>query len=789
MNNNTAINQGLSTAQIEEMKAQGYINTPVKPPSKSVGQIIASNTFTYFNLVFTIIAVLLASVGAYRDLTFMGVIFSNTILGIIQELRSKRVLDKLTVLNAPTALVIRNGNEECINTSQLVKNDIVVFKSGDQICADAVVIDGNVSVNESLLTGESDEIKKVVGNELMSGSFVVSGSCTARLEKVGAESYISKLTIKAKQSKKGEQSEIIKSLNRLVKIAGVIIIPIGGFLFYNQYMLGELSVKDNVRASIAAVIGMIPEGLFLLATITLAISAMKLAKDKVLIHDMKCIESLARVDVLCVDKTGTITDENMSVADYYPIDTDIDMLFGLLSDFVSSQSADNITMTALKSYFTKPDGRKTESVSGFSSQYKYSGVNFEKESYVIGAPEFVLKDRYGEFKERIEELGRKGYRVLIFCKYSGIVEGKELTEQVTPYGMITLSNPVRKNAPETFRYFEEQGVDIKVISGDNPVTVCEVAKQAGIKDADKYVDAATLTSDEAIAEAVKNYTVFGRVTPDQKKKIVNALQTIGKTVAMTGDGVNDILAMKEADCSVAMASGSDAAAQSAQLVLLESDFSKMPSIVHEGRRVVNNLERSGSLYIVKNIFSCLIAVLAIFFSFSYPLKPAQISMIGMFTIGLPSFLLSQAPNTDIIKGNFLKNVLMKALPGGLADTIIVIAMVYFGSFVETSNADIQTASTILLGVIGLMVVFNIAKPMDKYKWGVFGICTLGLIVALLFFKNLFDLTPLSLAGLLLCINFSIMGEPFYRYLRKLFEWFESIFETEDRKKLKVKSSD
>ena len=774
-NDNKTVRTGLTSVEVAAMKAKGYVNTLVKPPSKSVTQIIIGNTCTYFNLVFAVIAGLLIAVGSYKDLTFLGVIFANTILGIIQELRSKKVLDKLTMLYAPTALVIRDGKEQSIKTEELVKKDIVIFRSGDQICADAVVMEGEVTVNESLLTGEADEIKKSAGEALLSGSFVVSGSCRAGLEKVGTESYISQLTIKAKENKKGEQSEIIKALNKLVKIAGILILPIGGFLFWQQYMGGELTVKDNVRSCIAAVMGMIPEGLFLLATITLAISAMKLAKDKVLIHDRKCIESLARVNVLCVDKTGTITEDTMRVADFYPSDTNRDALFGLISDIVAVQTADTITMTALKSFFTKPGGRKPESVSGFSSQFKYSGVNYERESYVLGAPEFVLRDRYPEYREQVESFSRRGYRVLAVCRYEGPVNGEALTGTCMPCGLITLSNPVRENAPETFCYFTEQGVDIKVISGDNPLTVSEAAKQAAIPDADKYVDAATLTSDEAIQQAVDRYFVFGRVTPEQKKKIVSALQARGKTVAMTGDGVNDILAMKTADCSVAMASGSDAAVQAAQMVLLESDFSKMPSIVYEGRRVVNNLERSGSLYIVKNIFSCLIAVLAIFFSFSYPLKPSQISMIGMFTIGLPSFLLSQAPNTDVIHGSFLKNVLMKALPGGIADTIIVIAMVYFGNFVETGNADIQTASTILLGVIGLMIVYQIAKPMDLYKWGVFGICTVGLIVAMLFFRNLFEITKLSLAGLLLCINFSIMCEPFYRYLRRIVLWTESLF--------------
>lgn len=770
---------GLSSNVAKKYFDEGKNNISIKAPSKTVKEIVKENVFTYFNLVFLVIAILLIMVGSFRDLTFLPIILANTLIGIVQEIRSKRVLDKLTMLNAPTATVVRDGKEKEIEAESLVLGDIVLFKAGDQICADAVVIDGKVSVNESLLTGESDEITKDCDAELMSGSFVVSGKCYARLTKVGKDSYISKLTLQAKASNTKEQSEIIRSLNKIVKLAGIAIIPIGIILFIQQFFIGGETLKASVQAMVASVIGMIPEGLFLLASVTLALSAMRLAKNKVLLHDMKSIETLARVDVLCVDKTGTITSPNMEVQSLIPLkESKLSKveLKGLLSDFAFYQDSDNATMAALKNYFTEPTGKEMKSLCGFSSEFKYSGINFEDASYVLGAPEFLLKENYQEVKNEVEENSKKGYRVLVFGKYDGNVEGKALTKKVEPYAFVLLSNPIRESAKETFKFFKEQGVDIKVISGDNPLTVSEVAKQAGIDGAENYMDASTLTTDESLEEAIMKYTVFGRVTPSQKRKLVRALQKNGKTVAMTGDGVNDVLALKDADCGVAMASGSEAAVQAAELVLLESDFSKMPEVVREGRQVVNNLERSGSLFLVKNIFSFCISVLAIFFQVKYPLRPSQISLISMFTIGVPGLFLSQIPNEDLIKGKFIHNILFKAIPGAITDTIIVAAMVTFGTIFEASESDISTASTILLSIIGIMVLYNISRPMNKYKWVIWVMCTLGLIFSILFFKELFGITDeMSIQGTLLCINFALISEVFLRYLTKFAELLKFIF--------------
>ena len=757
--------QGLTDVQVKERISSGYANLPVDTSSKSVGAIIAENVFTYFNLIFTILAVLLIMVGQWKDLSFMPIIIFNSLIGIIQELKAKSTLDKLNVLNAPTAKVIRNGKEMTIPSDELVLDDIIVFKAGDQIPADAVVVEGKVSVNEALLTGEADEITKDIDSELMSGSFIVSGSCKARLTAVGADSYISRLTLQAKQQKAGEQSEMIRSLNKIVKFAGIIIIPIGGLQFFQSYAISGLSYQDSIRAAVASVIGMIPEGLFLLASITLVLSTVRLAGRKVLVHDMKCIEALARVNVLCVDKTGTITENTMKVTDFLPLQgKDKEEVRGLLCDFAAGQSADNITMAALKQYFTTPTDAKIVGHTDFSSEFKYSSVTLEKGAYVLGAPEFVLRENYAPLREQIELYSRKGYRVLAFAKYDGTPDGKALTAPCTAIALVLITNPIRSTAPETFNFFMREGVAVKVISGDNPITVSEVAKQAGVQGAEKYVDATTLTTDESISKAIATYTVFGRVTPDQKRKFVKALQAQGKTVAMTGDGVNDILALKDADCSVAMASGSEAAVQAAQLVLLDSDFVHMPEVVMEGRQVVNNMERSGSLFLVKNIFSLLLSLLTIGVGVVYPLTPSQLTLISAFTIGLPAFLLSQVPDHFLIKGHFMKNVILRALPGALTDVLIVLAMVFFGNVFAVPAEEIQTASTILLSIVGIMIIVKISRPLTNYKRAVIVLCVALIVFSFLGLKSVFGTTSLDTKGALLCINFGIMADALMHFI-------------------------
>lgn len=778
------VGTGLTQEQVREYTEAGWTNGAVAPPSKTVPEIIRGNLFTYFNLVFAVLAVLVILAGSLRSLTFLPVVLSNLVIGIVQEIRAKRTLDKLSMLNAPKAVVIRDGVRQEIPAEELVLDDIVSFQAGNQICADGVVVEGEVSVNESLLTGESDEVPKKPGDLLMSGSFVASGSCYARLEKVGEDSYISGLTMEAKAMKAGEQSEMLRILDRLVGVMGILIIPIGIALFAQQFYVLGMPFGESIVSMVAAVVGMIPEGLYLLASVALVVSVMRLASKKVLVHDMKCIETLARVDVLCVDKTGTITENAMEVSGVVPMaavpmksapaentgGAPVPGTRRLLSDFVAAMPDENATMKALKQYFHMPPMRKAETVVPFSSAYKYSAAVFDGESYVLGAPEFVLREGYEAYREQIEGYGNDGYRILVFGRYEGVADGKELMEKVAPLCLILFLNPIRKQACETFRYFSEQGVTVKVISGDNPVTASQAALQAGIAKAEDYVDVSTLAAPEDIRQAAEKYTVFGRVTPEQKRELVRALKDAGHTVAMTGDGVNDVLALKDADCSVAMAAGSDAAAQVSQLVLLESDFSCMPSVVMEGRRVVNNIERSASLFLVKNLFSFLLALFSLCFRISYPLEPAQVSLIGMFTIGIPAFFLALQPSHDRIKGHFLTNVLIKALPAGLTDFLVVGSLVVFGQVFGVDAEDISTACTMLLAIVGFMILYNISRPMDVRRWCIWGGCVTGLLVCSIWLGNLFGIGGMSSRCVMLFVVFAIATEPILRYGTRLVEW-------------------
>ncbi|MBQ6603808.1 MAG: HAD-IC family P-type ATPase [Eubacterium sp.] len=769
----TAVNPdiGLTNEQVKTYRDCGWENVAVKSNQKTTSEIIKSNLFTYFNLIFLILALLLIMVGSFRDLTFLVFIISNVLIGIIQELNAKKTLEKMTIMNAPKVKVVRSGKIREIASEKLVIDDIIILEAGCQIPADAIVVDGEITANESLLTGESDDITKVPGDLLMSGSFVVSGVCRARLDKVGADSYISKLTIQAKASKEGEQSEMIRSLNKLIKLVGIIIIPIGILLFYQQYVTLGSTLTNSIKSTVAAIIGMIPEGLYLLSTVTMAVGVIRLAFKQVLVHDMKCIETLARVDVLCVDKTGTITEPDMSVNEVIPLygfhGSGVEELEKLLGNFAGAMSKDNITMAALQKRFTQKARVRADRTTGFSSAHKYSSAVFSGVPYVLGAPEFVLREQYDSCKEEIEKYSAEGYRVLVFVQADNIPDGGALTGKVTPLCLVTMSNPIRENAVPTFHFFSEQGVRIIVISGDNPITVSKVAREAGIENASRYVDASTLTNYEMLAEAIRQYTVFGRVTPDQKRLFVKALKSDGHTVAMTGDGVNDVLALKDADCSVAMASGSEAAASVSQLVLLESDFSRMPDVVMEGRRVVNNLERSGSLFLVKNIFSLLLSLFSIVFAMTYPLEPSQISLISMFTIGLPGFLLSQIPNNNLIKGKFLPNILLRALPAGLTNAIIVGALLVYGEAFNVGTTDISTASTILLAIVGFMILFRVMRPMSKIKSGIFAFCIAGFLFCLMFLQDLFAIYGMSIRCILLFVIFSIITEPVLRYLSQL----------------------
>lgn len=765
---------GLTAAEVNARIEAGKINIADDSSDRTTGKIIRDNLLTYFNLIFLVITVLLCIAGAFRDLTFLPIIIGNILIGIVQELRAKKTLDKMKILNAGHAVVIREGKRQKVTAEELVIDDLVWLSSGDAICADSVVVSGEITVNESMLTGEADGIVKKENEELLSGSFVVSGEGYARLTRVGNDSYISKLTNEAKALKKGEESEMIRSINMFVKVIGIIIIPMSVILFVQAFVFRNASFRTSITSMVASIIGLIPEGLYLLTTLALAVSMMKLAKDKVLLHDMKSIESLARVDVLCVDKTGTITKPEMTVTEIVSCDDSMNEVF---TDYVMSSIDNNATAVALKKYLNDNNvvnGKRTASkVYPFNSTVKYGAMAFNGDYYVLGAPEFIIKTGFNNLKDDISQYTTKGYRVIVLAKAESLTRDGIIDGEILPLGFVVLANEIRDNAVETFTYFKEQGVAIKVISGDNPATVSEVARQAGIENAEKYVDASTLTDNLMISEAIAKYTVFGRVTPKQKQQFVKALKMQGHTVAMTGDGVNDILALKDADCSVAMASGSEATAQAAQIVLLDSDFSRMPEIVLEGRRVVNNVQRSASLFLVKNIFSLLLTIFSTVLMISYPLMPSQVSLISMFTIGIPGFLLALEPNKSRIKGHFLGNVLLKALPAGLTDFFAVSALVICGHVFNIPSTDIATASTLLIAVVGFMIMIKISHPFNKFKYGILALNIFGLIFCGLFLDNLFAMSDMSNICILLTIVFGFAAESMFRYITIFVEFIQN----------------
>lgn len=779
-NEKTQCEYGLSDAEVEERITAHADNCKVESSTQSISDIVKSNVLTYFNLVFLILAILLGVVRAWSDMLFIPVIAANTCIGIVQEIHSKKVLDRLSIVSAPKIKALRNGKIQILSSEELVRDDICIFEAGSQIPADAVVLEGNASLNEALITGEADEVAKEAGDELLSGSYVVSGSLKAKLEKVGAEAFASKLTIEATRTYKKEQSEMIRSLNKLIIMIGITIIPIGIMIFVQSFVNMGRNLKDSITGMAAAVIGMIPEGLYLLSSLALAVSTIRLAADKVLVHDMKCIETLARVDVLCVDKTGTITEPEMEVCGYivYDGETNIieqeefalppntadkngtdeneidessaekcNMIKGLLENYILCMHDDNATMKALKRFVenscqtaqsdiaenTQAHIQKnTNEISGiqpFSPEKKYSKATINGETCYLGAPDIVMAEAYSKIERDVTAYTEQGRRTLVFAK-----------ENHMPLILIALSNPIRKGAGEIFDYFNDNDVAVKVISGDNPEMVSRIAEAANIKDADKYTDTSDLETPEDYKNAVSQYTVFGRVRPEQKKQLVSALKNEGHIVAMTGDGVNDVLALKDADCGIAMASGSDAACHVSQLVLMDSDFSKMKHVIDEGRRVVNNIERSASLFLVKNIFSMLLAVFCVIFIVEYPLKPVQVSIISMYTIGIPAFILALEPNNNPIRGSFLKKIIKRSLPVGIGGFMAVSGLIIFGGFAGLSADRLSRLCLILVSLIGFEALYRAMKTETKIKQGyiIMLIClALGLYITFILFEKAF----------------------------------------------------
>jgi cation-transporting ATPase E len=757
---------GLSRAEVEARTQAGQVNQAVDNEFKTNKQIIKENTFTYFNLIFLVLAILLIIVGSFRDLSFLPVIIANTVIGIVQEIRAKKVLGKLQVLHATKAQALRDGKLTTVPVNQLVLGDVIVLKTGEQIPADAEVLSGEVRVNESLLTGESDEIAKTAGDELMSGSFIVSGQVYAKLTKVGADSYIAKLTLKAKSMGSGEQSEMVRSINKLIKWVGIIIIPLGLALFGQSFFINHASFKESITSMEAAIIGMIPEGLYLLTTIALALAAMRLAKNQVMLHDMKSVETLARVDVFCVDKTGTITEHKMAVEKLIPVGQyTAETAKVVLTNLQRNLPADNETSQAIAKFVGDGEFQQADHLIPFTSVNKYSGCVVGQQTLLMGAPEFLLRDQFPRYQAQVDQFAQDGMRVLLVGQTSQLLadEKTPLTQAVEPVAFVLIANPIRKEAPDTFAYFAKQGVQIKVISGDNPETVARIAQKANIAHAENYVDASTLAPEDYPA-AVKKYTVFGRVKPEQKRAFVKALQDQGRTVAMTGDGVNDILAMKEADCSIAVASGNSAAVQASQVVLLDSNFARMPKVVDEGRRVVNNIERSASLFLVKNIFSLLMAVFALVLTITYPLRPSQITLISAFTIGMPSFLLALESNHRRIRGKFIPSILARSIPGGVSDMLAVSVLVIADQVITIGQKDVATTATILLVLVGMMVLYHISAPLNKFRTAVLLLSVLCIILSIIFLPNFFQLSAISKTALFLLIVLFLAAASVFRWL-------------------------
>lgn len=760
--------KGLTHEEVEEKIKQGKSNKVKIKTNESILKILRKNIFTYFNFIFLILTILLITSHSYRNLTFLGIIITNILIGIIQQIRSKITLDKLSLLDKNKYTVIRDGKEEEIDSDNLVEGDFIILEAGKQIPADAEVVSGKIYVNESLLTGEQNEIEKSINSNLMSGSFVISGRAVVKLTNVGDESFSAKIMKESKKIKE-TKSEMISAIDNIVKFAGIIIIPIGILLFIGSYGVNGCSYEESVNSMVSALLGMIPEGLYLLTTVALALSSMRLAQNKILLHDMKSIESLARVDVLCVDKTGTITNNTMKVLDIFDkngnslIDKKEDLK--ILAKYINTIEDKNITIDAIKEQLY---GISTEKLSNiekenFNSKNKFSFIKIDENvTYKLGAPEILLNK---EYEELVNKRTKNGERLIAF------VEVKN--DETIPILFISLKNEIRKNAKEIFGFFDNRNVQIRVISGDNPITVSSIAKQAGIKGYEKYIDCRELKNYADIQKAVKKYIVFGRVNPEQKRQIIKALKEQGLKVAMTGDGVNDILAMKEADCSIAIGSGSDAARGTAQVVLLDSDFGKMRNIVYEGRKNINNITRSASLFTYKNIFSLLLSIYSIIFAMQYPLEPNQVSLGSAFTIGIPAFLLTFEENQKKQQnGNFMRKVFTNSLPAAITSFLAIVAMVKFSDLFNVGVKEITTACSYLFFTGGFLILYKIIRPLNKYRTSVMFLCILGIILTINIMPNFFAIKEISERSAILVTLFAIAEFSVIRWVTLILDKYE-----------------
>ena len=750
--------KGLTEEQVIQRKKDNLYNRNTQPKGKSVKRILYDNIVTLFNILNILLGIAVLLVGSYKDMLFLGVMFFNTTIGIIQELRAKSAIEKLSIVSESKASVIRDGKRSKISTEEIVLDDILEFSQGNQIPVDSILVCGECEVNESLLTGESDAIVKRKGDLILSGSYIVSGKCTARVEHVAEDNYASRISAEAKYTKK-INSEIMITLKTIVRFLTFIILPLSALLFFSQYcrgpegsemittLFGQVpdTLQKVVVQTVASMTSIIPEGLMLLTSTVLAVAVIRLSQKKVLVQELYCIETLARVDVLCLDKTGTITEGCMEVADVIGYGgAEKENAEDAIAALVCSLDDTNATFMALKDSYGGKSGLKADRTIPFSSEKKWSGAHFpDAGSYIMGAAEFILGKVPEDLRAMLEKYS-KDYRTIIIAHSDNDFREKELPEDIRVIGLALLNDKIRQEAPQTLRYFADQKVTVKIISGDNPITVSNVAKRAGVIGWDKYVDATTLTDDEKIADAIENYTVFGRVTPAQKKKFVIALKSRGHTVAMTGDGVNDVLALKEADCSIAMAEGSDAARNVSQLVLLDSNFASMPKVVLEGRRNINNIQRSATLFIVKTIFSILLAIMFIFVSASYPFRPIQYTLINAFTIGIPSFILALEPNKERIKGIFIFNILKNSVPAGLTIVLGIILSIISQCIFGLTDIEYTTLSVLALSAGSMMILFRISRPFNALRAALFIAMNAGLLIGVIFFAWFFEFSPITL---------------------------------------------
>ncbi len=758
-------NIGLSKEQVNERIKDNLVNFNTNVKTKSAKEIILENTVTLFNIINAILAVAIILVGSYKNLGFLLIIVLNTVISTFQELHSKSVIDKLSVVSASKVKVLRDSKEYDVNLDEVVLDDIILLELGNQVITDAIIVDGVVEVDESFITGESDTLIKKEGDMLLSGSFIVSGNAKAKVEHIGYDNYTAKISSDTKYIKP-ISSEIMRSLNKIVKTISVIIVPLGILLFARQLYLSGNTLQNAVVNTVAAIIGMIPEGLVLLTSTVFAVSVIRLSKEKVLVQDLYCIESLARVDVICLDKTGTITEGKMEVVDVIPLEGETKASLGdILGSMMAITKDKNATAIAIRdAYYRKPKW-KVEEVIPFSSKKKYSGVKFATDTYLIGAVEFVLKDHGKSYQKMLDDYIKK-YRVLVLAKVNNY--GKK-NEERQALGFILLQDKVRKEAKKTLEYFKEQGVAIKIISGDNPITVSSIAKRAGLTEKLKVIDLSTLNSEEEIQKAALEYDVFGRVKPEEKHLLIRALKEAGHNVAMTGDGVNDCLALKEADCSIAMASGSDAARSVSQLVLLDSNFASMPSVVAEGRRSINNLERSASLFLVKTIYAGILAFLFLFIEMSYPFIPIQLTLASVVTIGIPSFVLALEPNKERVKGKFLVNVLKKSAPPAFTIILNILLICLAGQMFSLSYAKISTLCLTLTGYTSFILLFKICRPFNRIRLILFSTMFYLFIYAIFNLTTLFSITHFNIFMIFLAFILMYLSHRLYTFFEMLID--------------------